>query len=224
MAEQTNQQLAMALTGILEATKAMRLSIDLPDFTFEKGDMGYDNWINQFDYAIDVNNWTNKHAIMVLQSKFKGRARSKLQEISRFENLSKAELIQELRNRFKGRKTTLVTFLETIALRQGPQEPQDQWAARVKATASKAGTTEQMLILGMFVQGQKNSAIRDKLYEATEIKTIDEALEKATIIDAGAKAVAQGAVQAASHYPPKTPWEQQKDLLVQQPEPMEVDA
>ena len=218
--------LANALQGILEATERMNLQYSLPDFTFEKGDMDYTAWLEHFRYSIETNKWTVKHAIMVLKTKLKGRAKTKTQDLTQFaDDVTADNLIEELRTRFKGKKTMLLTYLETASLSMFENESQEQWAHRVKTTAKRAGTDEHMLQLGVFIQGQRNPRVRQKLYEMTEINDLKTALDKALIIDQGVKALKQTQASLPLVETPRSNWDfSRPDGFQESEEPMEVDA
>ena len=228
MAHETNDKIVTALEGLLVATNKMSLNYDIPDFTFEKGDLDYDGWLDHLRYISTVNNWTAEHTLMLLRTKCKKRAKTKIQDLDAFKDGEITALIDEVKSRFRGKKTSLLTYLETTALTMGEHESQEEWALRVKKTASRAGTNEKMLTLGVFVQGQRNHTVRKRLYEMTEVNDLPTALEKALIIDQGVKATKQDAKnkQGFSHeeergYWPATaptPWN------LQQPEPMDIEA
>ena len=228
MAHETNDKIVTALEGLLVATNKMNLNYEIPDFTFEKGDLDYDGWLDHLRYISTVNNWTAEHTLMLLKTKCKKRAKTKVQDLDAFKEGETTALIDEVKSRFRGKKTSLLTYLETTALTMGEYESQEEWALRVKKTASRAGTNEKMLTLGVFVQGQRNPTVRKRLYEMTEVNDLQTALEKALIIDQGVRATKQDAKnkQAFFHEEERGDWPTTatKPWHLQQPEPMDVEA
>ena len=224
----TNEEkIASALEGLLTVTKNINLQYDIPEFTFEKGDMDYKAWLKHVEYVAELNNWGARHALMILKTKCKKRAKTKIQDLDEYVDRPLRELLDAVREKFKGKRTTLLTFLETTSLVMKEDESQEQWAHRVKTTANRAGTEEKMLPLGVFVQGQRNPRVREKLYEMTDINDLKTALEKALVIDQGIKATKQDAINKGATAADKndagtsqqaTPWH------LQAPEPMEIEA
>ena len=208
------------MTALLQATRLISQHYELPSFSFEKGDNDYKGWLDQLAYAVSENGWTVKRTVMILKNKLKGKAKSKATGLDEFiHDRDVNRLIEHLKEKFGGKKTSLMTYLDTVSMRMNEDESQEEWAARVSAMAARAGQAQPIMELGVFVQGQRNTLIRDKLYENTDISTIKTAVEKAVAIETGLKAVQRGnstgaTMQSASF---QQPW-------MAQPEPMEVDA
>lgn len=215
---------------IVNAMKRMTMQFELPVFTYEKGDVDHKRWIQLFRYAIEQNGWNTKHAIMMLQLKLQGKARQKADNLDGFVAGTTDALITELSSRFEGRKGNFSTFLQTSALRQMENESQERWAARVKATAARAGTDNETLALGVFIQGQYNPKVREKLYDQTGMDTMKDALESAVQFTEAQKLRAQGH-RIMQGNPNSTmpvgvvqPQLQSSNFWGQDVEPMEIDA
>ena len=104
-------------------------------------------------------------------------------------------------------------------MRMRPEETQERWANRVRALCNRGNSNENILQLGVFMRGQLNKAVRDKLYGLPEIEDLETAVKQAKIFDQGFKAIRQdeGSSVVARQQGPTS----HHTFMA---EPMEVDA
>ena len=212
--------LTEALKKVLSSANGWGTRYELPEFSLDGPEDNLMRWLKQLEYCIVLHGWSVQQTLMMLQLKCKGTAYQKVQDLTEpamFKSME--ELMITLQHRLQVKKSPLLTFLEAISMRMRHDETQERWANRVRSLCTRGNSNENILQLGVFMRGQFNKAVRDKLYGLPEIEDLETAVKQAKIFDQGFKAIRQdeGASTAARQPGPT----QQPTFAA---EPMEVDV
>ena len=222
------EQLATALNNLAIASTNQQ-SV-LPNFSYEKGDVNYEQWLAQFSYEATQLHWPQHKWKWVVLSKFVGKAKAKVVGLESTDTPATLDsFVESIRRRFVGKKTKVMAYLEAHAVNRHAGESLEQFAARCKALNKDPDAR-----LGMFVLGLNNGSIKKKLATMDGIQTIDDALEKALALEQADKfsfGPEKPVLKMENTWPnmPQQPtnmaWPAQPQPPVyQEPIPMEVDA
>ena len=236
---QPNQvDLAAAINSLATSTQRQLQLSQLPQFSYEKNDINYEQWLAQFRHEATVMNWPASEWKWVILNKFIGKAKAKIVGLESTDTGDSLEnFLQLIRNKFAGQPNKIVKFYQTFQAHQKAGESLEQWAARCKAMHPTSVDNQ----VGMFALGLADLKMRRKLADSPSgLDNLDMVLQRAINMEQtqtlrlddpnSYKRVAQEpqvpnfGQQQPKGFTQQVMHQQGPSWPMQAPEPMEIDA